>query len=136
MFKTKEILEKSKLVKVWKCRCVENYYHKSSTFKNGVCQICGAQEKDCPALEVPVTSLCDDENDYISYANKQKGICPKCGSTNLDFSKSSDYFEEEEPVVPERDDMTFGFKFICEDCGAVGYEWVNLVFRNNEVDSK
>lgn len=50
------------------------------------------------------------------------GVCPACGSKNLVYGDSG-----------PRDDSYF-YSWECEDCGARGKEWYDLVFSENIVE--
>lgn len=53
-----------------------------------------------------------------------KGLCPKCGSSNL---RHEDYIFEEEEVSIE---------FICRDCGAQGWEDYKLVYKVSVINEE
>jgi len=52
----------------------------------------------------------------LKVENQELGKCPKCGSTNLDYSMAH----------PQDDEMLY--EVDCDDCGFTGYECHKLVF--------
>jgi predicted nucleic-acid-binding Zn-ribbon protein len=60
----------------------------------------------------------------------EQGLCPKCGSENLDYS------------ISELHDSSLEYPFQCENCGFEGAEWYNLEFacftdnNGNEVNDE
>ena len=49
----------------------------------------------------------------------EAGICPKCGSNNLDY----------EMLLPIGDKV--GYEFVCNNCHFAGYETYNIIFAGN-----
>lgn len=53
-----------------------------------------------------------------------KGLCPKCGSANLEYE---DYVQHEDSLNAE---------FTCMDCGAQGWEEYTLVYKVSVVSDE
>ena len=53
-----------------------------------------------------------------------EGICPKCGSENLDYQDSE---EKDEYLV---------YEFECEKCGATGKEWYTVSYLETVLNKK
>lgn len=58
------------------------------------------------------------------YKEIEQGICPVCGSENLNYEGLE---PEEEMIV---------YPWTCENCGATGSEWYELQFAGHNVDTK
>ncbi len=56
--------------------------------------------------------------------NSGVGICPKCGSEDLDYG-----------VIEVQDDMVY-YPFTCSECGAEGKEWYDLDFIESTIDDE
>jgi len=51
--------------------------------------------------------------------SKRAGVCPKCGSENLNYDGEMELGISEDEVY---------YSFVCNDCGFSGKEWHKLVF--------
>ena len=58
------------------------------------------------------------------FKKNAKGVCPMCGSYNLNWGDS------------DINDNYLGYEYECEDCGAQGQEWYRLVFDGHEIYNK
>lgn len=68
--------------------------------------------------------LCDETsgNDLEEKAKRhEEGVCPECGSTNLEYGESG------------IKDTSYGYQWACDDCGAEGTEWYALSFSEHSV---
>jgi hypothetical protein len=54
---------------------------------------------------------------------QESGVCPKCGSLNLDYGDT------------QHEDMTLGYEFVCNDCKCEGIEWYDLKYSESIVDA-
>lgn len=55
----------------------------------------------------------------MSNFNKEQGICYKCGSKDIDY-------------IDTYVDGSVSYEYECNNCGASGAEWYELVFSENK----
>ena len=73
-------------------------------------------------------NLCDILREYCqelidNYTYNKKGLCGKCGGTNLKYNKKQ--FDCDDVVSQD---------YVCKDCGAIGCEFYHLEFFENFVE--
>ena len=64
------------------------------------------------------------EDKTIKNLRNEQGVCPKCGSTNLEY----------EPAKNEGDMLCYPWK--CNNCGADGEEWYELTFAGHNLQNE